>query len=77
MSFVLPYRSILIGSIKNVMVLWAGFLVFKLGTVDRLHLLQGLETEGLGVCVCVFGLWSGTDCFNLSSKDSSWNRELL
>ena len=38
------------------MVLWVGFLVFKLGTVDCLHLLAGLETEGLVVCVCVFGL---------------------
>lgn len=57
---------------------WA---VFKLGTVDYLHLFEGPGTEGLGVCmwvcVCVFGLWSGTDCFNLSSMESSWNRELL
>lgn len=31
--------------------LCVGFLVFKLGTVDRLHLLAGPETEGLNACV--------------------------
>lgn len=37
--------------VGNAMVLCVGFSVFKLGTVDGLHLLAGPETEGLNVCV--------------------------
>lgn len=37
--------------VRDVMVLCVGFLVFKSGTVDGLHLLAGPETEGLNVCV--------------------------
>lgn len=64
-----------------VTVLCVGLLGAVPGTVDHLHLFAGPVTEGL-VCLCVcvslvFGLWSGTDCFNLSSKQSGWNGELL
>lgn len=39
--------------ISHAMLLCVGYLAFKLGTVDGLHLLAGLETEGMNLCVCL------------------------